>query len=118
LCNAGHPPPLVIRGAGIEAVGSTGLPIGLFCGSQFGVSRVKLAPQDALLLYTDGVLDAESADHTVYGAERLALVAARACHQRPEAVVEACVRDLAAHVGTTPYGDDVTVMAVGRQLQC
>jgi len=115
LCNAGHPPPLLIRRAAIEPVDSTGLPIGMFCGSRVGVTRLTLAPEDALLLYTDGLLDAEDAERCPYGADRLAAVAGRACRVSPQSVLDACISDLARHVGATPYADDVTVMVVARR---
>lgn len=114
VCNAGHPPPLLVTGAGVEQLASTGLPIGMFCGGRFDVARRTLAPGDTLLLYTDGVLDAENVAEVEYGCDRLAAVAARVTRSASAALVDACVADLAAHAAGRPYADDVTIMAVRR----
>lgn len=115
ICNAGHPPPFVLRGGGIEQVASTGLPMGMFCSGRFGVSRTTLSKDDALLLYSDGVLDAEDGAGVDYGSERLMAVAERACRMPPAELVDACVADLAAHTSGNAYFDDVTVMAIRHQ---
>lgn len=114
LCNAGHPAPLVIRSATIDCVASTGLPLGLFCSGQFGVSRLHLEPGDALLMCTDGMLEAENGAGIQYGADRMVGVAARARGRGPSELIDECVRDLAAFASGAPYTDDVTVMALQR----
>ncbi len=60
IASAGHPPPVYVHGDGrIEFVGlTTGLPLGAFDESHYVVSRAQLEPGDALVLYTDGVIDA------------------------------------------------------------
>jgi phosphoserine phosphatase RsbU/P len=114
ICNAGHPPPLLIRSGAVEPLSAHGLPIGMFCGAQFTMSRLMLAPGDNLLIYTDGVLDAEDRDEGNYGSDRLNAVASRAHRLAPPTLVQACVTDLAAHVAGRAYPDDVTLMAIGR----
>jgi phosphoserine phosphatase RsbU/P len=114
LCNAGHPSPLVIRESGIEAIPSTGLPLGMFASEQFGVSRFHLEPGDALLICTDGVLEAENGAGFPYGPDRLAEVAARSHGLEPAALIDACARDLGAFVNGAAYNDDVTMMALRR----
>lgn len=115
MCNAGHPPPLLLRDGAIQPLASTGLPIGMFCAGNFGISRFALAPGDSLLLYTDGVLDAEDHTGVDYGSDRLAAVASRAHHLAPTPLVDACVADLRAHVAGGRYFDDVTLMAIRRK---
>jgi sigma-B regulation protein RsbU (phosphoserine phosphatase) len=59
ICNAGHCAPVVLPdgGAGIEA---TGLPLGLFAGAEYLVRKLTLAPDQGLLLYTDGLTEARN----------------------------------------------------------
>jgi sigma-B regulation protein RsbU (phosphoserine phosphatase) len=116
IANAGHPPPLLIRCSGIESFHATGLPLGMFCSERFGVSRLRLAAGDSLLLYTDGVLEARDAAGLDYGIDRLRAITERARHLSPRAMVDACVQDLAAFVAGERYADDVTVMAVRRAV--
>jgi sigma-B regulation protein RsbU (phosphoserine phosphatase) len=116
ICNAGHPPPLVIRGSGIDRLDATAMPIGMFCSEHFGITRVQLAPGEAVLLCTDGVLEAENASGVDYGIDRLRTVLADGAALPPPDLVNACVHDLAAFVDGQPYADDVTVMALRRAV--
>ena len=115
VCNAGHPPPLVIRSGGaIERLHATGLPIGLFCSEQFTSHTVRLDPGDTLLLYSDGVVEAQSLAGEDYGVDRLCTVAAPAAALPPPGLVERCVADLATFAALRPLADDVTLLAVRR----
>jgi GAF domain-containing protein len=59
LAVAGHPLPLVLRASGtVQAVGKPGMGVGLFPGADFPETPVWMGPGDALVLYTDGYLDA------------------------------------------------------------
>jgi sigma-B regulation protein RsbU (phosphoserine phosphatase) len=74
-CNAGHNPPLVLRGAdgdGAFWLNPTGAAIGLVETVAFRAETVRLQPGDVLLLYTDGVPEAANAQDEMFGYERLA----------------------------------------------
>ena len=113
VCNAGHPPPLLVRAGEITHIEATGLPIGMFCSESFTSRTVRLAPGDTLLFYTDGLLEAQDATDAQYGIERLSALAASA-NRRPKAMVDACLRDLAAFRGAAGSNDDLTILAVSR----
>lgn len=114
LCNAGHPPPLVLRGTGIQRLDATGLPIGMFPSSEFSVARLPLAPGEAILLYTDGVIEAENGTGAEYGADRLSMLAARSVAAAPLDLIGACLKDLSGYTAGFRPADDVTVMAIRR----
>jgi len=114
ICNAGHPPPLVLRESGIARIDATALPIGMFCAIRFPASRVQLAPGDAVLLYTDGLPEAESPAGTVYGVDRIADLAASGSRV-PTEIVERYVREVAAFRDRSGPGDDLTIFAVARR---
>ena len=116
ICNAGHPPPLVIRASGITPIDATGLPIGMFGSERFSSHVVRLAPGESLLLYSDGLIEAQDAGGEEYGIPRLSALAASAHVRVPAEVVDACVRDLARFCGTRTAADDLTVMAIRREL--
>ena len=113
VCNAGHPPPLLICAGEVAGLDATGLPIGMFCTEHFSTRTVRLAPGDLLLLYTDGLLEAQNAAGVDYGAERLRGLAASA-HWRPKAIIDACVHDVARFHGTAELADDLTILAISR----
>lgn len=123
VCNAGHPPPLVIRANGTAGPGgpgeiirldATGLPIGMFCSESFSSQTVRLDPGQTLLLYTDGLLETQNPDGAEYGIERLFALATSSAPLPPQALVDSCVGDLVSYRGTATSTDDLTIMAVRR----
>jgi serine phosphatase RsbU (regulator of sigma subunit) len=80
LTSAGHPPPLVQRAGGaIEpAMSATGLVLGILPDASIGEAGLLLEPGDALVCYTDGVIEAHARDGGQFGEERLAHVLADA----------------------------------------
>ncbi len=113
LVNAGHQPPLLVSRGAVSELRGAGLPVGLFCSQPYtGVSAL-LGPDDALVLYTDGVSEATDAGGEEYG-DRLAGVLTRHHGLPPAALVERCVADVAAFRGRAPAADDLTIMAVRR----
>jgi sigma-B regulation protein RsbU (phosphoserine phosphatase) len=74
-CNAGHNPPLVLRGAdgdGAFWLNPTGAAIGLVETVPYRAETVQLQPGDVLLMYTDGVPEAANPQEEMFGYERLA----------------------------------------------
>lgn len=60
LAVAGHPPPLVMRSRGaVEVMPAHGTLLGVFADPAFQVCRVELGPGDAIVVYSDGLLDTE-----------------------------------------------------------
>ncbi len=60
ITSAGHFPALMVAKDGVRQISSTGLPLGMFSTSRYAVQRVRLEPGDSLLLYTDGISEANS----------------------------------------------------------
>jgi sigma-B regulation protein RsbU (phosphoserine phosphatase) len=120
VCNAGHPPPLVIRAGEhgepgeIIRLDATGLPIGMFCSESFTSQTVRLEPGETLLLYTDGLLETQNSGGMEYGIERLCTLSASSATLEPNAMVAGCLSDLASFRGTAASTDDLTIMAVRR----
>ncbi|PVY96696.1 serine phosphatase RsbU (regulator of sigma subunit) [Actinomycetospora cinnamomea] len=71
LVNGGHPPGLVLRGDRVEWVDVPGRLVGVFPDVDLAETEVRLAPGDALLLYTDGVVEARGPEGW-FGDDRLA----------------------------------------------
>lgn len=60
-------PPLLIDRQGANCVAASGLLLGLFCGERFEAVRLQLDPGDALLLYTDGITEAQDEAGNEFG---------------------------------------------------
>lgn len=115
--NAGHNPPLVLRGGGaIDELDADGAAVGFLPDVTFEQREDVIAPGEALLLYTDGVVEAPGPAGEQFGEERLAALAVRSAGARAGAA--AFVQDVVAMVGThtgggTPH-DDVTLVVLRR----
>jgi len=114
ICNAGHCPPLLVRGPEVTSLEATGLPLGMFCDGGYSARRLTLAPGDTLFLYTDGVSECRSESHEEYGEERLARAVAEGRSLPLEALVRTTMNHLADFRGGAPVLDDLAVMAVRR----
>jgi serine phosphatase RsbU (regulator of sigma subunit) len=69
--NAGHNPPLLLRGAECHRLTGGGLPLGLFRGRTYELQQMQLEAGDLLLCYTDGVTEAYDPAENEFGEERL-----------------------------------------------
>lgn len=111
--NAGHPPPLLVRrrSSASALVGDTCLPVGL--GSrEADVGHVSLEPNDCLVFYSDGVVEARSEEGEEFGTDRLVDYVLRAIageERHPEAV-RRLVQAVLKHQQNLQ--DDATVMFV------
>ena len=114
IANAGHPPPLAIAGKRHTDVHATGVPMGMFCESQFSTTRLTFAPGDTLLVYSDGLTEARNRSDEEYGAARLERVATAAAEEPVGRLLSAAVRDQATFRAGCPNTDDVTVLAIRR----
>src|SRR5262249_24921304 len=74
--NAGHNPPLLVRGNGnVDRLGDGGTVLGVFAEAAYQQTTISLDPGDRLLFYTDGITEARSPAGEEFGEERLARVA-------------------------------------------
>jgi len=110
IANAGHCPPLVVHNGAIEQIESTGPVAGMLRRSGWQSVTRQLEPGDALLLFSDGLLEAHSPDGEELGVDRIACAFTRAANRSPREIVDAVLADAADHA----FDDDVTVMAIRR----
>jgi len=113
--NAGHNPPLLLRaGGGDERLSSGGLILGVLPDIEYSVGEAVLGPGDLLLVYSDGVTEAETAGEEQFGDERLLEWLRPRRDEAPAALVEALIDAVHAHTHPDKPGDDITIMAVRR----
>lgn len=112
MCNAGHLTPMIVGGEKSVELGSTGLPLGMFSDSSFVSSGVRLAPGETLLLFTDGVTEANDADGAEFGTERLRASINGSASGHPTELLQTCVDAVAAFRNGAARNDDLTMLAL------
>jgi sigma-B regulation protein RsbU (phosphoserine phosphatase) len=114
FANGGHVWPLVIGANGVQTLTSTDMVVGLFANATYRNQSVALAPGDSLVMFTDGVTEAENAAEEQLGLEPVAEML-RTMHGSAAArILEAIDERVLTHTGDVPAGDDVTMLAVTR----
>jgi len=114
--SAGHEAPFVVgsdRGLR-QLITEGGPPLGAVAGFLYPIDRDRIAPGEVLLLYTDGVTEAENADHTLYGRDRLTEALANGPANDARNLVAAVIDDVHRFIGGSEPADDVTVLALRR----
>jgi sigma-B regulation protein RsbU (phosphoserine phosphatase) len=111
--NAGHWPAIVVGKGGVLRIESTGLPLGMFCETEFSSTRVQLEAGDTLFLYTDGLSEARNAIDE-YGVDRVMRLVRQQATRRPADLIAACLDDLHTFAAASPLSDDLTLLAIRR----
>jgi sigma-B regulation protein RsbU (phosphoserine phosphatase) len=112
--NAGHNPPYVLRGNGdVDPLPSVGGPVlGLMDSAKYSLGRVHLQPQDALVLYTDGVTEATDRGDEFFLESRLEACLRAARGDTARQVVERVSSTVKTFTAGAAQADDITLMAL------
>ena len=112
LSCGGHPEPLLLRADGsLEELSCPSKALGVFDDAEFDDQTAKLAPGDAIVLYTDGVTEARSPDGSFFGEEKLhALLRACAGLTAP-AIAEKIKREISEFQDGHPH-DDLAILVL------
>jgi serine phosphatase RsbU (regulator of sigma subunit) len=117
-CNAGHPPPYILgfqEKEVLETLRSTGMPLGISEDSDWKPATVHVPQNSALLLYTDGVVDAQNQQREFFGVEQMLEVVQEMGGSTAMAVQEALISRLFSFVGAEPQLDDIALMILIRE---
>ncbi len=113
--NAGHNPGLLVRRPGtLQRLAATGVPLGMFPEGRYRSETVTLAPGDALVLFTDGIVDARNPEDEEYGIERLERIVVESRLRPARNLAQAIEDDLEAFVRGVPFADDRTLVVLRR----
>ena len=116
--NAGHNPPYHLTDKNrdsVQALRSTGLPLGIFEDATWMPESVQLAPGDALVLYTDGIPEAQNRREEFFGEERLVEIVQGNLGYSAQDMQDALLTGVHRYMGDAPQRDDITLMVVVRE---
>jgi serine phosphatase RsbU (regulator of sigma subunit) len=110
---AGHPSPLLLRYGKVSELYTEGsFPIGLIPEASFTASRVQLEPDDTLLLFTDGVTEAEDKKRSLFETERLMEAFARHSDCSLDRLQSGIFDAVEKFSAGTKQSDDITLLLV------
>jgi sigma-B regulation protein RsbU (phosphoserine phosphatase) len=111
--NAGHNNPILRRSDGaMERLDVGGLPLGIMAEAKYESATVRLAPGDWLIIFTDGLVEAENARQEEYGEARLFKAISANTATSPSEMLKRLMAELDLFVGNTPQHDDVTCLLI------
>lgn len=115
-CNAGHNPPFLYsaNGGGMKMLSRTAIPVGVLPETAWGQGSIKIEPGDLLMMYTDGVTEAEDEFAVFFGEERLQTVTAANLGRSVDIIESKVVTAVLDFVGDAPQFDDITLMLLAR----
>jgi sigma-B regulation protein RsbU (phosphoserine phosphatase) len=109
----GHPSPLLIRGGNVSELYTEGtLPVGLADEAIYEAARVRLEPNDVLVLFSDGIVEATNTQNELFGFERLNELTAQCAHAPIERVMKTILDAVEEFSRGAGQADDLTLLIV------
>lgn len=115
--NAGHNPPFLIqrsRKESVKTLGRTGIAMGIEEYTTWTQEMVTIEPGDVLILYTDGIPDAQNEEGKFFDEERIIEIATARLGQPAHEIQAAILEGVQKFAGLTPQSDDITLMVLVR----
>ncbi len=113
--NCGHNPPFLLpAGQGTLRLAATAMALGITLDTEFGAMCVDLAPGDRLVLYTDGVTEAENARDQEFGEARLQGWLEANREEPGQRLIDGVIAEVLQHCGSARPRDDMTLMCLER----
>ncbi len=113
---AGHNPPFLIQHnpPAFRTLRVKGIALGVLSEITLETDRVILNPGDTLVLYTDGITEAQNQNGQQFGLHNLELATRAHCQEPASRIIDAIIDALDQHTGNIPQFDDLTLVVVRR----
>jgi sigma-B regulation protein RsbU (phosphoserine phosphatase) len=118
-CNAGHCPPYLAsaqNSEGFQRLIRTGMPLGIFEDETWERDTVQIGPGGVLVLYTDGITEAQDAQGASFGEDRLLKAVSANLGRSAQGIQDAVATEVHRFVGDVPQSDDIVLAVVVRDL--
>ena len=110
--NAGHNPPLILRGAEAIRLEASGPVIGLLKNVEYDEGSVQLKPGDLFIGYTDGISEAMTSDDEEWGEDRMQAAASEILDQGANGVLQGIFAAADRFTAGAPQHDDMTLLVL------
>jgi len=113
--NAGHNPPIVVRASGdVEMLEGGGPVLGILPIARYSEQHARLGKGDLLVIYSDGVTEANNVAEEEYGEDRLTEVLKQHRAGSADAILKAVTESVNAFSAGAPQADDITLIVAKR----
>ena len=113
FCNAGHNPPIIIAGGQSRYMEmESNAPIGLWPELEFIDEHIDSVMGQVLVIYTDGVNEAENKEMAQFGDDRLLELLNKKENHTAKQFIDRILEDVALHVGDAEHSDDLTLLCL------
>jgi sigma-B regulation protein RsbU (phosphoserine phosphatase) len=114
--NAGHNQPILLRSGTnqTEMIPSTGQLLGPFPNEKYRSDFTLVGKGDILLLYTDGIVEAQNEQQEPYGEQRLIHVLQKHRARTPKEICQLLLEDVVTYSKNPMYSDDKTLVVIKR----
>ncbi|UCF61835.1 MAG: SpoIIE family protein phosphatase [Anaerolineaceae bacterium] len=116
-CNAGHNPPYLFSSqeeGTVQELHKTGMALGIAEGGTWDQGEAMLAPGDVLIIYSDGLTEAQNEQETLFSEERVEKTAKTNLGRSAQEIQEAMLEEVHSFVGDAPRSDDLTLVILKR----
>lgn len=113
--SAGHPPALLVNAGTRSArwlTSEAGYPLGIMGDATFTEAQFQLKPHDTILIYSDGLTDAQNHAGTMYGEDRIERFMKENAGESADAILAGLRSDAEKHMGGKDPIDDMTLVAI------
>jgi len=114
IISAGHNPVYLLGDQTIQAIHSSGPPLGILDFASWKVQRCRMAADTGLFLYTDGIVEAMAEDKELYGNKRLEKVL-KQNHDNPQKLISTVLKEVRDFNVSEEFDDDITMLALQMQ---
>jgi sigma-B regulation protein RsbU (phosphoserine phosphatase) len=112
IANAGAVQPLFCRAGQVETVEAEGFPLGMFKDVSYEEFTLSTRPGDAIVFFSDGIVDAVNEHEEMFGTERLIALVTSQLTNSAQRMVDAIYKELSAFQGGVERFDDETVVVL------
>jgi len=114
--SAGHNPPIFcsVSTSAHQILDVGGFPLGISLDAEFPSAEVAVQKDDVVIIYTDGVVEAEDANNELFGLERLCDLVEQHLNSSPEDIKSVILGAIDTYTNSSPPNDDTTIVVLKK----
>ena len=114
ILNAGHLPPLLVKNGKVDRLRKGGPALGLLCASTYTEEQSELQTNDILLVYSDGLTEAQNSRGEFFGEDRLVALLPRIASYPADLLGTTIVAEVDRFIGDAKVMDDLSIVLLKR----